>query len=106
MSVWTDLYVCVEGGGWGHRISCKESFSLLGIFVCYLCELNCKLLCRSETVFCIMSLEGSASLDGGTSLEGKILLEDRTLLEDRVPGGQDLAGGEGHWRTGLHWGAQ
>ena len=55
-------------------------------------ELKCRFLCCSETVFCIVSLEGRASLDGRTSLEGKILLEDRTSLEDWVPGVQDFTG--------------
>ena len=53
----------------------------------------------SETVFCILSLEGRASLDGRTSLEGKSLLEDNT-------GVQDFTGGQGPLRTGLYWGTQ
>ena len=78
MSVWTDL--CVWRGVAGGT-------EFLGGYVCVtLYELKCKFLC-SETVFCIVSLEGRASLDGRTSLEGKILLEDRTSLEDWFPGG-------------------
>ena len=95
-----------RGVAGGTEFLVRNDFLFWEYLCVILCELNCKLLCCSETVFCIMSLEGRASLDGGTSLEGKILLEDRTLLEDRVPGGQDLAGGEGPWRTGLHWGTQ
>ena len=89
VSVSVDWFVFVWRGVAGGTEFLVRNHFLFWEYLCViLCELNCKLLCCSETVFCIMSLEGRASLDGGTSLEGKILLEDRTLLEDRVPGGQ------------------